>query len=148
MFNLCTKDKNFLFEDRLYKQIDDAPMRGFISPSLADFCLSYYEEKWLNDCPRQLKPVLYRRYVDDCFLLFNSGSDVAPILQYLNSQHPSLKFTCERESYNKLAFLDVLITKTPTSFNAGVFRKKTFSGLDLKFDFLSPIVICSIWFNV
>ena len=31
------ESKIFIFEDRLYKLIDGAPMRGCISPSLADF---------------------------------------------------------------------------------------------------------------
>ena len=44
MLKLCTKDNNFYFEDKLYKQINGVPIGG--CPSLAFVFLSYYEEKW------------------------------------------------------------------------------------------------------
>ena len=89
---------------------------------------------YVNDCPREFKPALYRRYGDDCFLLVSSESQAAPFLQYLNSQHPTIEFTCEREFNNNLVFLYILITKTPTSFDTSVFRKNILHGLGLRFD--------------
>ena len=50
---------------------------------LADLVLPFYVEKWLADFPRECKPTLYRGHVDDCFLLFDSGTKVAPFLEYL-----------------------------------------------------------------
>ena len=100
------------------------PMGGWISSSLADLFLSYYKEKSFEECLRDFKPTLCSRYVDDCFVFLDSEAEIAPFLQHLNSQHVSIKFKCEREYNNKLVFLDILITKTPTSFDTGVFRKK------------------------
>ena len=51
----------------------------------------------------------YRRYVDDTFALFNTEQDALSFFSYINSQHPNIKFTMEREENQKLSFLDVLL---------------------------------------
>ena len=45
------------------------------SPSgstLANAFLCHYEKIWLNECPRQVNPVVYKRYAGDIFALFKS----------------------------------------------------------------------------
>ena len=71
-YDLCCKDNLFLFDEKLYKQVDGAPMGGCVSPTLAEIFLGHHESLWLDKCPPVFKPVLYRRYVDDTFLLFRS----------------------------------------------------------------------------
>ena len=39
---------------------------------------------------------------------------------FLNSSHPNVKFTFEREKNNKLAFLDICINKTNHSFGTSI----------------------------
>ena len=70
LLEICMRDNLFLFDDQLYTQKDSAPMGGCAPPTIADLFLSFHESRWLNECPRQFKPVLYRRYVDDTFLVF------------------------------------------------------------------------------
>ena len=44
-------------------------------PLKTNFCqyfFSYHEQIWLKNCPCECKPVIYKRYVDDTFLLFRS----------------------------------------------------------------------------
>ena len=39
------------------------------SPLGPDYAnMSYHEKKWLDECPDEIKPIKYRRYVDDIFL--------------------------------------------------------------------------------
>ena len=45
--------------------------------------------------------------------------------KHLNGQHPNIKFTIEHEKENKLAFLDVLVTRSETRLCTGVYRKPT-----------------------
>ena len=59
---------------------------------------------------------MYYRYVDDTFCLFKNENDADSFLIQLNSMHPSLKFTMEKESNHQLAFLDVFVHKTSTAF--------------------------------
>ena len=39
--------------------------------TLANVFLCYHEKMWLQNCPSEFKFVIYRRYVDDTFLLFH-----------------------------------------------------------------------------
>ena len=121
-----------------------------LGPTLANAFLCHHEIKWLDNCPSDFKPIFYRRYVDDTFILFRDPSHVAKFLDYLNSQHGCIKFTVDIENNNQLNFLDVKITKTENSFQTSVFRKSTFSGLGLQFDssiphhFRTNIISCLI----
>ena len=42
---------------------------------------------------------------------------------YLNSRHPNIEFTFEKQNGGKLAFLDILISNESDSFCTSVFRK-------------------------
>ena len=101
-------------------------------PHNGEYFLTHYEDKWLDDCPLDFKPVLYRRYVDDTFLLFRASSHVEKFNRYLNAQHSRIKFTVEREKNGSLPFLDVFIQKNGTVFETSTYRKPTFTGLGTK----------------
>ena len=87
----------------------------------------------MSDCPSEFAPVFYRRYVDDCFLIFNEKEHAPLFLDYLNSKHQNINFTMEMESNNQIFFLDVLVIKDDFNFNTTVFRKPTFSGLGVSY---------------
>ena len=82
-----------------------------LGPTLANVFMSHMEKRWLKDCPLEFKPILYRRYVDDSFLLFNSDQHIQQFLEYLNNKHESIKFTVELSKNNILPFLDIKIKK-------------------------------------
>ena len=63
----------FLFNNQLYIQLDGAPMGGSISPTQANIFLCHHEENWINNCPSEFKPIFYRRYIDDTFVIFNTN---------------------------------------------------------------------------
>ena len=49
---------------------------------------------------------------------------------YINSRHPDIRFTMEKEAQHKLPYLDVLVDHNdPNSLLTRVYRKKTFAGL-------------------
>ena len=134
----------------LYSQINGVGMGNPLGSTLANAFLCHNEIKWLDNCPSDFKPIFYRRYVDDTFILFRDPSHVAKFLDYLNYQHSCIKFTFDIEDNNQLNFLDVKITKTENSFQTSVFRKSTFSGFGLQFDssiphhFRTNIISCLI----
>ena len=103
---------------------------------MANIFLCYHEQKWLDDCPADFKPLLYRRYVDDTFLVFRKHEDIARFHEYLNNKHENIKFTIEYEHQNSLSFLDLQVEKSGNNgneFNLGIFRKATFTGLGMNF---------------
>ena len=82
-----------------------------LGPSLANAFLSYHGKKLLNNCPQGFKPVVYRRYVDDIFILFKSNDHLTYFQDFLNFCHINMSFSMETEKKNKLSFLDVEIIR-------------------------------------
>ena len=123
----------FKFNGKYYKQCDGLGMGLPHSPTFANLFLSYHEIKWLDSCPKAFKPSMYRRYIDDTFLLFRDQSHVQLFLDFLNDQHVNIKFTCETENNNKLAFLDCSVCKDSDKFECSVYRKDSFTGLGNSF---------------
>jgi len=109
-----------------------------IGPSYANAFLCYHEKNWLHNCPSEFKPLFYKRYIDDTFLLFKHPSHVQLFLSYLNDQHHNIKFTCEIEKENQLSFLDTLITKENGRLYTTVYRKPTFTGLGMHYLSYTP----------
>ena len=108
-----------------------------LSAPMANLFLCYHETIWINDCPLEFKPLIYKRYVDDTFLVFKEKEHIAKFFEYLNTKHPNIRFTMENETNNKLSFLDTKVTKiineNNTTFNLSIFRKATFTGLGQNF---------------
>ena len=70
-----------------------------------------------------------RRYVDDIICLFNCESDADKFFEFLNTQHPNIKFTFEKQVNKHITFLDVLITNDGDQFYTSIFHKETAIGL-------------------
>ena len=120
--------------NKRYKQIDGIAMGSPLGPTPAKAILCHYERKWLNECPSQFKPVVYKRYVDDVFVLFKSKEHLKLFVNYMNSKHRNIKFTFETEDSNNFSFLDVKITRQNKRFVTSIFRKATFSGVFTNYD--------------
>ena len=108
------------------------------SPLFANIFLSFHEKSWFYNCPSLFKPLLYRRYVGECFLLFRSLDHEPLFLIYLNRQHHNISFTSELEKNGQLPFLDVEITRSNGKFSSSVYRKPTFTGLFTNFHSFIP----------
>ena len=121
LMNLCAKDNYFIFNDNLYKQIDGCAMGSPISGTLANIFLCYHEERWINNCPLDFKPLIYKRYADDTFIVFKDANHAPKFLEYINNKHNNIKFTMESEHQNKLPFLDLMINKTQDGFSTSIY---------------------------
>ena len=112
LLTLAVKNSCFLFNGEYYEQVDGVAMGSPLGPTLANIFLCHHEESWIKKCPKQFKPEYYNRYMDDTFLLFRSFDHVKKFFRYINSRHKNMSFTFEVENEGKLAFLDVLITRS------------------------------------
>ena len=56
--SLVTQESYFIFSDALYKQKGGVAMGSPLGPTMANVFLSFYEVKWLEQCPKEFKPVL------------------------------------------------------------------------------------------
>ena len=120
-----------MFNNKYYKQVDDVAMGSPLGPALANIFMRSFESKWLCDCPNDFKPVFYRRYIVEIFLLFSSLDHADKFRQYLSSKHPNIKFSIEKEEDGGLPFLDINIFRENYKFATNVYRKKTFKPIKL-----------------
>ena len=113
----ATSESSLIFDNILYKQIDDVAMGSPLGPTLANAFLCHNEKLWLDSCPPEIKPVVYRRYVDDIFVLFKSKGHLLLFAKYMNTRHKNFKFTFNFEQNNSFSFLDVNgLTDFPLQF--------------------------------
>ena len=87
LLNFAVKDNHFIFNGQLYDQIDDVAMGSPLGPSLANIFMCALEHKFLDNCPSDCKPILYRRFVDDTFCIFRNKQQVDKFLSHINSSH-------------------------------------------------------------
>ena len=149
MFFLCEECKNIIhislvknwFERVIFhfcKQLDGVAMGSSFGPTLTNSFLCYHEKRWLDKCPEEFKPLFYRQHVDDIFVLFRKIEHLKIFLNYFNSCHENIKFTSEKETNNKLSFLDIEISRDKNQFITSVYCKPTFSGVFSHFDSFIP----------
>ena len=78
--------------------------------------------------------IVYKRYIDYIFVIFNSYLQLLKFVGYMNHQHPNIKFTFEVEKNNNFPFLDIKICRENNQLTTSVFRKPTFFGVFINFD--------------
>ena len=61
----AVKNCHFLFNGRLYEQVDGVAMGSPLGPSFANTFLCHHQKVWLDNCPRDFKPLIYRHLL--CF---------------------------------------------------------------------------------
>ena len=129
LLTLATTESFILFDGSYYQQTDGVAMGSPLGPTLANAFLCYHEQQWIDNCPIAYKPVYYKRYVDDIFVLLPDSSCLPSFKEYLNTKHPNMNFTSEEEADNQLPFLDVFVKRDQSTFVTSVYRKPTFSGV-------------------
>ena len=138
LLSLAVNNGHFLFNNSLYEQVDGVALGSPLGTLFANMFLAFHEGSWLTNCLLEFQPLFFRCYIDNCFVNFRSRNHVRPFLDYLNSQHPNIKFTSELETDSTLPFLDTLIDHSD-GFSTSVYRKSTFTGLFTNFDSLVPL---------
>ena len=126
----ATTEVEFSFNGQLYRQIDGVAMGSPLGPILANIFMGHLEASIADN----KLPILYDRFVDDTFSVFNCESDAEVFLNELNALHAKCRFTMEREVNGQLPFMDVLLAKADGKLLRSVYRKPTFRGLYTRWD--------------
>lgn len=122
-----TKERQKRKFEQLYEQVDGAAMGSPLSPIVANLYMESFERKALSLA--RLTPTMWRRYLDDTFVLWPHGADqLEEFHAHLNCQHPQIQFTKEVEEDDRISFLDVLVKKENNRFSTTVYRKPTHTG--------------------
>ena len=78
-----------------------------------------------------------RRYVDDTFVYVKNAS-IEYVVSVLETFHPNIKFTCEKEVNNTLPFLEVLFIRNSHHAHPTVYRKETNNNSYLHWHTFTP----------
>jgi len=92
LFSFATAETHFLFKGSSYDRIDGVAMGSPLAPVPANLFMGHHEKIWLEQY-QGLEVPFYRRYVDDTFCLFHSEQDAIAFFDYINSQHPNIRYT-------------------------------------------------------
>ena len=120
----------------LYVQCEGVSMGSPLGPTFADFYMCNLENEVFENNPN-IKPFIYVRYVDDCFLVVRNY-EVLSLLKNKFESESVLKFTFEQEKNNELPFLDTLIKRCNNSFVSSVYVKETNNGDCLNYNSICP----------
>ena len=96
--------------------------------------MSSLEVKVLDSC--NCKPLLYKKYIDDIFLLWCHGrEEFDSFVQLLNAQHPSIRFTVEHSDtpMHSISFLDLTVSVSNYTLDWELFIKPYHSGVHLSY---------------
>ena len=88
--------------------------------------------------PKKFKPVFYKRYVDDIFVLFKGPEHVKSFVDYMNSKNKNI-LSFETEKDDQMPFLEVNVFRENGKFVTNVYRKETFSGVYTNFYSFIPL---------
>jgi len=80
-----------------------------MAPNYANLFMSNFEDKFIFN--RNTKPIHYRRYTDDLFLIWkDTEEELTGFMDHLNNCHPTINFTFETSS-TEVTYLDINIVK-------------------------------------
>ena len=105
----------FYFDGKMYRQKCGIAMGTKVAPTYATLVMGYFIEdilfqrishKYSHDVAVYIR-INWKRFLDDCFILWKSNFSPDQFCQELNSLHPQIKFIMN-QSETEIEFLDVL----------------------------------------
>ena len=142
---LVLENNTFFFNNKFYKQIKGTAMGTKVAPTYATLVMGYLEELLYSKVEESMDEETakhfrstWKRYLDDCFLIWKSGKDTLNnFYDILNSVHSSISFTMECDQ-NSIAFLDVKVIKQGTKIETDLYYKSTDTHQYLQFNSCHP----------
>ena len=129
---LILENNSFCFNDTYFLQTKGTAMGTKFAPVYATLVLAYLEEKMyekseedFNQTFRSYLETNFKRFLDDCFLIFNQQEkDLDNFHLLLNSLHPSIKYTIDKNR-EQISFLDTLIINNNGKVETDIYYKPT-----------------------
>ena len=95
---------------------DGLPMGSPLSAIMAEIIMNNLETKINREPEHMCNIVLWRRYVDDVFAIWDSTASVGVFLDFIKGLNGNITFTSEMENHFKqLNFLNLTLTKNDTN---------------------------------
>lgn len=117
---------DLFFDGKFYLQTCGTAMGKKYAPSYANIFMAEWERTIFQKT--SLTPLIYKRYLDDIFMVWTHGRDtLSEFLSILNSDHPCIRL-CAEISDTNINFLDITLfirPQTPTVISTKVYHKPT-----------------------
>ena len=125
LMRLILEENSFKFNERHFLQTHGVAMGTKMAVAFSVIFMADLEKRLLTASP--FKPLVWKRFIDDIFSLWNiPNKEVSEFVNFANSFHQTIKFTCEMSS-ERAVFLDTEVFKGP--------RHSTHKTLDLQTHF-------------
>ncbi|XP_072046801.1 uncharacterized protein [Amphiura filiformis] len=136
---LCLDTTYFSNNGQFYRQLYGCSMGNPISPIIANLVMEWFEQHALETY-QGVPPRLWLRYVDDTFVIINRHEQ-DNFFTHINSISDNIKFTQEKCTDNKLAFLHCHVQiNNERKLTTVVYRKPTHTDHYLQFGSHHPLV--------
>ena len=121
---LILKENSFQFCGKNYLQTHGTAMGTKMAVAFANIFMGKVETEILSQL-RTVKPLTWKRYIDDIFSLWDtSREDLTQFIDLANKHHPTIKFTAEI-SDTETTFLDTSVYKGERFTNESVLDIRT-----------------------
>ena len=137
----CSKTA-FMFNGKIYKQIDGMSMGLSLGPVLANVIMTKFEKIVVNKLIKDGIIKFYIAYVDDTLVLAKE-KDIFNIMKEFNSFDKNIKFTMEKFDDGIVHFLDIKINRCETD----LYCKSTHTGQYSDFSSQTPWRLKTSWIN-
>ncbi|XP_048583758.1 uncharacterized protein LOC116608371 [Nematostella vectensis] len=140
LLNYILKHNYFKFDNKHYLQLRGTAMGTRMAPSYTNLFMASVEHQLLRNNPLPHSPHTWLRFIDDIFMIWTHDEpSLLNFLQYINSIHPTIKFTHEY-SPTRINFLDTYIHVTPQhTLISSLYTKPTDSTLLLHYHSHHPL---------
>ena len=82
-----TTSKSYFIFNYLYKQVEGEAIGSPLGTTLVKAFLCHYERKLSDNCRTHIQSEVYKRCVDDSFVIFSSKEHFQSFVDYMNKQH-------------------------------------------------------------
>ena len=82
-------------------------MSSFLGSTFADILSCYHKINWPKIYLSKFRPIYYKRFLVDIFVLFEKPEYLQQFLLYMNKEHPNIKFSKETKTYLFLSFFNI-----------------------------------------
>ena len=111
LLRLILEENSVKFNERHLIQTHGVAIGTKTAVSFSVIFMADLEKRLLMASPS--KPLVWKRFIDDIFSLWNiSMQEVSNFVNFANTFHPTIKFTCEMSS-QRAVFLDTEVFKGP-----------------------------------
>ena len=124
---IYTENPYFECELGFFSQQKGTHMGGPLSRLLADLIIENKIEKKIREHPKWKKHWDWVRLIDDTLSGWESEEVFDEFFEFLNTLHPGIQWTCEKEKEGKLAIFDIQISREGNKLRTTVYRKASSS---------------------